>query len=174
MASRDDAEYVDFVEAVQDRLRRTAYLMTGDWALAADLTQEALIKVYVAWPKLERKGGLASYARRAVVSAVIDHHRKRGRRPEVLVDAYDDPGVGDGVGNRADRTLLVQALRKVPDRQRACIVLRYYEDLSVAETARVLKCSEGNVKSQTSHGIAALKRELAALGMPSLTLSMGA
>ncbi|KAA1428874.1 SigE family RNA polymerase sigma factor [Nocardioides antri] len=172
--ARDDAEYVEFVEAVQDRLRRTAYLMTSDWALAADLTQEALIKVYVAWPKLERKGGLASYARRAVVSAAIDHHRKRARRPEVLVDHHDEPGLGDGSGDRADRALIVQALRKVPDRQRACIVLRYFEDLSVTETASVLKCSEGNVKSQTSHGIAALKRELTALGMPALTLPMGA
>ena len=174
--ARDDAEYVEFVEAVQDRLRRTAYLMTGDWTLAADLTQEALLKVYVAWPRLERKGGLASYARRAVVSAAIDHHRKRVRRPEVLVDHHDDPddGSGDGAGDRADRAIVVQALRKVPERQRACIVLRYYEDLSVAETASVLKCSEGNVKSQTSHGIAALRRELAALGMPSLTLPMGA
>jgi len=149
-------------------------LMTGDWALAADITQEALIKVYVAWPKLERGGGLASYARRVVVSAAIDHHRKRARRPEVLVDAHDDPGLGDGAGERADRSLVLQALRNVPERQRACIVLRYYEDLSVSETAHALRCSEGNVKSQTSHGIAALKRELAALGMPSLTLPMGA
>jgi RNA polymerase sigma-70 factor (sigma-E family) len=174
VAARDDAAYVDFVEAVQDRLRRTAYLMTGDWVLAADITQEALIRVYVAWPKLERGGGLASYARRAVVSAAIDHQRKRARRPEVLVDRYDEPGQGDGSGQRADREMVVQALRKVPERQRACIVLRYYEDLSVAETAKVLKCSEGNVKSQTSHGIAALKRELTALGMPTLTLPMGA
>lgn len=172
--ARDDAEFVDFVESTQDRLRRTAYLMTGEWSLAHDITQEALIRVYVSWPKLERKGGLTSYARRAVVSAAIDHQRKRARRPEVLVEKYDEPGLADGSADRDDRTLIVQALKNVPERQRACIVLRYFEDLSVAETAGILKCSEGNVKSQTSHGIAALKRELAALGMPSLTVQMGA
>ena len=162
MAARNDAEYVAFVEAVQDQLRRTAYLMTGDWTLAADITQDALIKVYVAWPRLERSDGMAAYARTAVVSASIDHHRKRARRPEILVDSHDEAKLSsaDGSGERADRTLVLAALRKVPDRQRACIVLRYFEDLSVAETAKALKCSEGNVKSQTSHGIAALKREL--------------
>lgn len=172
--ARDDAAYIDFAESVQDRLRRTAYLMTGDWALAADVTQEALIRVYVAWPRLERGGGLASYARRAVVSAAIDAQRKRARRPEVLVASYQEHGLADGAADRAERALVVQALRRVPERQRACIVLRYYEDLSVAETAAVLKCSQGTVKSQTSHGIAALKRELARLGMPEPTLPMGA
>lgn len=175
MAARDDAEYVEFVDAVQDRLRRTAYLLTGDWGLAADVTQDALVKVYVAWPRLERGCGLATYARRAVVSAAIDQVRRRARRPETVREVADHEQVhDDGAGERADRAVIVAALRRIPERQRACIVLRYFEELSVAETAAALRCSEGNVKSQTFHGLAALRRELAALGVPDLDVAMGA
>ena len=111
--------------------------MTGDWSLAADVAQEALIRVYVAWPRLERSGGMAAYARTAVVSASIDLHRKRSRRPEVLVDAHEDARLSstDGAGERADRTLVMAALRKLPDRQRACVVLRYFEDPPVSTSA---------------------------------------
>ena len=104
MAARNDAEYVAFVEAVQDRLRRTAYLMTGDWTLAADITQDALIKVYVAWPRLERSDGMAAYARTAVVSASIDHHRKRAGRPEILVDSHDEAKLSSADGSGEERT----------------------------------------------------------------------
>lgn len=164
MASRDDAAYVEFVAATQDRLRRTAFLMTGNWATAADITQEALVRLYVSWPKLERGGGLASYARQAVVSAAIDHHRRSSRRPQEAEAVADIAVVADGSDERAERDALMTALRRIPPRQRACIVLRYFEDLSVAETARAMHCSEGNVKSQTAHGLAALKREYEALG----------
>lgn len=173
MAARDDAEYVEFVAAQQDRLRRTAFLMTGDWGLADDVTQEALIKLYVAWPRIERAGGLASYARSAVVSVAIDMARKRNRRPEAALEDHHDPGLDDGSSARAERGMVVAALRMVPPRQRACIVLRYFEDMTVAETAAALRCSEGNVKSQTAHGIATLRRELVAQGM-SAELKLGA
>lgn len=169
MPSRDDGRYVEFVAAVQERLRRTAYLMIGDWAAAADVTQEALLRVYVAWPRLEHGDGLPAYARRALVSAVIDHHRKHKRRERDEAHAAVAEAVDDGTTVRAERELLMTALRALPERQRACVVLRYFEDLSVADTAEALRCSAGTVKSQTSHGIAALRREFERLGLPELT-----
>jgi RNA polymerase sigma-70 factor (sigma-E family) len=154
------ADYVEFVHAAQHRLRRTAFLMTGDWAIAADLTQEALIKLYVAWPRLHRGGGLATYARRTVVTTVLDYQRSRGRRPEEPREDVDTDAIQDGVSVLADRELLMTALRHISPRQRVCIVLRYLEGLSVAETAAAMGCSEGNVKSQTSAALTSLRREL--------------
>jgi RNA polymerase sigma-70 factor (sigma-E family) len=158
---RDDAAYVEFVAASQQRLRRSAYLMTGDWAAAADATQEALVRVYVAWPRLERNGGLPTYARRALVSSVIDASRRRSTR-----ERYEDRAPGDTVapdpsGDVVDRRVLMEALAELPQRQRACVVLRYFDDLSVTDTAHALGCSEGTVKSQTSKAIGRLRQVLA-------------
>lgn len=163
MASRDGKElddYVEFVHAAQHRLRRTAYLMTGDWAVAADLTQEALIKLYVAWPRLEKGGGLPTYARRAVVTTVLDYQRSRRRRPEEPRPDIDLRVAPDHTSGMAEREVLLEALRRTPPRQRATIVLRYLEGMSIAETAAAMRCSEGTVKSNCSAGIAALRREL--------------
>lgn len=166
MRSRDDADvadYVEFVHAAQHRLRRTAFLMTGYWAIAADLTQEALIKLYVAWPRLQRGGGLATYARRTIVSTVLDYQRSRRRRPEEPREDVDTDVVPDGAAALADRDLLMAALGDIAPRQRVCIVLRYFEGLSIAETAAAMGCSEGNVKSQTSAALTSLRRELSRL-----------
>jgi RNA polymerase sigma-70 factor (sigma-E family) len=154
---RDDEQYVDFVNASQQRLRRSAYLLTGDWQLAADVTQEALLRVYVAWPRLERAGGLPTYARRALVSAAIDQRRRPWRREEpteIGVDRPDDSRFDDQL---SDREVLLAALRQLPTRQRACVVLRYFDQLSVDETAEAMRCSPGTVKSQTSRGIDTLR-----------------
>lgn len=161
MATRDDESFVEFVTASEQRLRRTAYLMVGDWHLAADVVQEALSRMYVVWPRLERQGGLPTYARRAVMSAVIDHRRRRWNQ-EPPMEVPDR--AADGEAGPEDRDLMLRALRAVPPRQRACVVLRFYEDLSVAETAQALGCSTGTVKSQTARGLAALRVELERLG----------
>lgn len=162
MASQDDhlAEYVEFVHAAQHRLQRTAYLMTGDWSAAADLTQEALIKLYLAWPRLQKGGGVPTYARRTLISTVLDHQRSRRRRPEEPRPEMDLRVVNDQTGSHAERDLLVLALRQIAPRQRACVVLRYFEGLSISETAEALNCSDGNVKSQTSAALASLRRIL--------------
>jgi RNA polymerase sigma-70 factor (sigma-E family) len=157
MARRDDDEFVDFAESSRDRLRRTAYLMCGDWHRSSDIVQEALIRVYVAWPRLERKGGMTAYARRAVVSVAIDQSRRRSSTE--LPSAHDETvrGSGDVATGVVDRDLLLRALALLPKRQRACVVLRYYEDLPVADVAAALGISEGTVKSQTSRALATLK-----------------
>jgi len=153
---RDDEQYVDFVNASQHRLRRTAYLLTGDWQLAADITQEALLRVYVAWPRLDRSGGLPTYARRALVSAAIDQGRRPWRREEPAEIDLELPGRDRIEEHVSDREMLLVGLRQLPPRQRACVVLRYFDQMSVDETADAMRCLPGTVKSQTSRGLDSL------------------
>jgi RNA polymerase sigma-70 factor (sigma-E family) len=154
---RDEAAFVEFAEAARGQLRRTAYLMCGDWEQASDHVQEGLIRVYVAWPRLTRAGREYAYARKAVVSAFIDHAR---RRSSTEIPAEPDRNVSSGqdvAESVAVRAALMSALADLPLRQRACVVLRYFDDLSIADTAAVLGCSEGTVKSQTSRALASLR-----------------
>lgn len=152
---RDDAEFVEFATAARGTLRRTAYLLCGDWDLASDLVQEALVRVYVAWPRIERKGGLTAYARRCVVNLAHDHRRRRSSTERPSEQHALDRVVEDRDVTTSEA--LLAALRGLPPRQRACVVLRFLEDLSVEETARVLRCSPGTVKSQTSRALATLR-----------------
>lgn len=154
---RDEAAFVEFAASARERLRRTAYLMCGDWELASDVVQDGLVRVYVRWPRLVRNGGELAYARKAVVSAYLDHARRRSSterptEPDHTVASSED--VAEAVTTRA---ALMAALAGLPPRQRACVVLRYFEDLSVADTAALLRCTEGTVKSQTSRALFSLR-----------------
>ncbi|MFC5729507.1 MULTISPECIES: SigE family RNA polymerase sigma factor [Nocardioides] len=154
---RDEAAFVEFAEAARGRLRSTAYLMCGDWDQASDHVQEGLIRVYVAWPRLTRAGREYAYARKAVISAFLDHVRRRSST-EVPTDHHHDLPSGQDLAEAVtSRTTLMAALAELPPRQRACVVLRYFEDLSVADVAAVLRCTEGTVKSQTSRALASLR-----------------
>lgn len=157
MRRRNDDDFVEFAAARQAQLRRTAYLMCGDWQQAADIVQEALIRVYVAWPRLDKKGGLATYARRAVVSVAIDMSRKRSSRELPAPADETIPSATDVADSVTDREALMSALAQLPPRQRACVVLRYFEDLPVHAVATHLGISEGTVKSQTSRALATLQ-----------------
>ena len=157
---RDEAAFVEFAESARARLRRTAYLLCGDWDRASDFVQEGLVRVYVRWPRLVRNGGELAYARKAVVSAYLDHVRRKSstERPQEADPTLASPeDVATAVVTRA---ALMTALADVPPRQRACVVLRYFEDLSVAETAALLGCTEGTVKSQTSRALFSLRSML--------------
>lgn len=154
---RDETEFVAFAEGARARLRQTAYLLCGDWDRASDHVQEALIRVYVAWPRLERAGREHAYARKAVVSAVFDHARRRSSKEVVAEPDPSRPAAGDLAEQVTARAVLVAALAQLAPRQRACVVLRYFEDLSVADTAKALGCSEGTVKSQTARGLDTLR-----------------
>jgi RNA polymerase sigma-70 factor (sigma-E family) len=152
-----EAAFVEFAAASRRRLRHTAYLMCGDWDQASDHVQEGLIRVYVAWPRLTRAGGEHAYARKAVVSAFLDHAR---RRSSTEISAEPDPNLPSGQDvseSVSARAALMAALVRLAPKQRACVVLRYFEDLSIAETAGALGCSEGTVKSQTSRALVALR-----------------
>ena len=154
---RDEAAFVAFAEAARGPLRRTAYLMCGDWDAASDHVQEGLIRVYVAWPRLTRAGREYAYARKAVVSAFLDHARRRSST-EVPTGHDRDSDTGHDLAESvAVRAALMSALADLPPRQRACVVLRYFDDISVADTASVLGCSEGTVKSQTSRALDSLR-----------------
>src|SRR3954454_6763665 len=137
MARRDAEEFTSVVVAQQARLRRVAYLMCGDWSLASDHVQDALVRVYRHWPRLRSDGEAHAYARKAVVSVVIDAKRRRSSS-EVPVDSVVDRlGATDAATSSADRDLLRRCLVQVPVRQRACLVLRFYDDLPVSEVAAI-------------------------------------
>lgn len=157
MARRDDDQFTAFVAGSATRLRRTAYLICGDWQQAADITQEALIRVYVNWPRLDKLGGLPTYARRALVSVAIDMGRKRSSTEVASVPDDTTPAPTDVESSTVNRDTLLTALAQLPPRQRACVVLRYFEDLSVSDVASLLEISDGTVKSQTSRALTSLQ-----------------
>lgn len=155
MRSARDEEFKDFVRRRRAALLNTATVMTGgDPHLAEDLVQVCLTKLYLAWPRI-RSVRLDAYARRVLVNALIDE--KRGlfrRREQVWADVPDRPKSTDHDG---DRYGLLDALGQLPPGMRAAVVLRYVEGLDVQETADALRCSTGNVKSQTARGLARLR-----------------
>jgi RNA polymerase sigma-70 factor (sigma-E family) len=157
---RDEAAFVEFAASSRAHLRRTAYLMCGDWERASDFVQEGLIRVYVRWPRLERNGGELAYARKAVVSACLDHARRRSSTERPQEADHTTASREDVATEVATRAALMSALADLAPRQRACVVLRYFEDLSVAETAALLRCTEGTVKSQTSRALFSLRSVL--------------
>jgi len=162
----DDEDFKAWVVARREPLRRSAFLMCGDWFLADDLVQEAVGRVYAVWPRVSVRGAPDSYARRVVVNLLVDHRRRAWRR-EVPHDELPDRADPTAIDTSA-RDDVLRALAEVPPRQRAVLVLRFWEDLSVEETASVLSCSSGNVKSQTSRGLANLRAALEAQGSTQL------
>lgn len=159
MRRRDEADFTEFAAAAVGRLRRTAYLMCGDWHRAEDAAQDALVRIYRRWDKLNREHGLTTYAHKVVVSVVLDQAKRPWRREHSTAE----PGElarADGAGVIDDRQLVMAALAGIPSGQRACVVLRHYADLSIEDTAQVLGISVGTVKSQTSRGLALLREEL--------------
>jgi RNA polymerase sigma-70 factor (sigma-E family) len=151
-----DREFDEYVDARALVMRRTAYLLCGDWHRAEDLVQTALTKLYVAWPRVRRDGSVDAYARKVLVRASIDDSRRAFRRRETVVDAVPDTAVA-GAGSDLD---VRGALASLPVGQRTVVVLRYWEDLSVTETARLIGRTEGTVKSQAAKGLAALRELL--------------
>ncbi|QIG45534.1 SigE family RNA polymerase sigma factor [Nocardioides anomalus] len=155
--NRDDASYVEFVAASQDRLRRIAYAVCADDNRAEDVLQEALVKLYLAWPKVRDRGAEEAYARRVIVNADLDDRRRPWHRRRQPVDhdaLLDVPAAARlPVGERLD---LLDAVRRLPAMQRRTVVLRHWLGLSVEETAAELGISEGTVKSHTSRGLTRL------------------
>jgi len=143
-----------FVVAQGDRLLRTAYLLTRDHALAEDLLQTALTKAWTAWRRIETDP--EPYVRKIMVNTYATWWRRRwnGERPAAVLPDVVSPSEIDG---HADRRDLWTALGRLPRRQRAVVVLRYYEGLTEPETAAVLGCSVGTVKSQASRALAKLR-----------------
>ncbi len=157
MRATDEAEYLEYVNGRAAALRRTAYLLCGDWHQAEDIVQTAIAKVYVRWASVRRADNVDAYVRQVVVRVWLDETRRSWAKVRTVSDVPDSAECPDGPELRI---ALMAALAKVPARQRAVLVLRFWEDQSVIETARLLHCSPGTVKSQTSHGLAALRHLL--------------
>ena len=159
-ASRPDSEYRRFVDRRAAPLHRTAYLLCGDWHLAADLVQEALAKVFRHWRRVQRADNPDAYVHRILINEANRHwQRHRNALPFVDVSRHDMP-IPDAADRVVERTDLLRALLSLTQRQRATVVLRYLVGMSERETAHILRCSEGTVKSQSSRALHTLKTHL--------------
>ena len=157
-SSERDAAFSEFVRARRTHLRRIAYGICGDWHRADDLVQTALVKLYVAWPRVRRDGHEEAYVRTIIVRANIDEGRRPWRReqsqevtPEVAAPAPLPV---------EERDALFDALQALPAMQRKVVLLRHWLGLSVAETAADLGIGEGTVKSHSSRGLNTLQAVL--------------
>jgi RNA polymerase sigma-70 factor (sigma-E family) len=161
-----DAEEVgfrDFVRTWSPGLMRTAFLLTNDHGHAEDLLQTALLQVSRRWRRLDNPQLAYGYARRTLVNTHTSWRRRRRVVERLTADHPDAAGQVDD-GGPADRT--AAALQALAPGMRAVVVLRFYEDLSEAETARVLGCSVGNVKSQTSRALSRMREHLQSTADP--------
>jgi RNA polymerase sigma-70 factor (sigma-E family) len=156
-----EQEFRDFVAARGAALHRTAYLLVGDWALAEDLVQTALVKTYLAWRRLGGIAAVEPYTRKVLLNTATSGFRRRWRGERPTADLPPVP-VADGAQERAERDRVWQVVRSLPPRQRAVLVLRYYEDLSEVETARLLEISVGTVKSQCARAMDTMRQRLMA------------
>jgi RNA polymerase sigma-70 factor, ECF subfamily len=163
-SSSVDAQFRQFVAERWTALLRTAYLLAGDWATAEDLVQTTLTKTYIAWRRLGHIEVAEAYARRVLLNTSTSWWRRRwhGERPTAVLPERPCP---DRVDEHVERDALWRHVRDLPARQRAVLVLRFYEDLTEVETARALGVSVGTVKSQASRALAGLRRKLSEEGI---------
>jgi RNA polymerase sigma-70 factor (sigma-E family) len=151
-----DQEFVEFAAAHGPRLRRTAYLMCRDWHLAQDLTQTALAKLYAAWGRSHWLNEPTAYARKVLLRTFLDHQRRHGSH-EVVVESVPDIAHD---GSPELRLTLLDALGILPPRDRAIVVLRYWEDLSVDTVAELVGTSVSVVKTQSMRSLTKLRQVL--------------
>jgi RNA polymerase sigma-70 factor (sigma-E family) len=156
VANETDTAYAAFVEAAWQRHLRLALLLTGDRWQAEELLQDSLVRIYERWRRLARTGDLDAYLRKVLVNNHTSAWRRRRR--ENLFASVPDVVVHDGPS--PDALAIREALRALPPRQRAVVVLRHYEDLPEREIARVLGCTVGTVKSQHAKALAKLRHAI--------------
>jgi RNA polymerase sigma-70 factor (sigma-E family) len=163
--------FAEFVAARGQALQRTAYLFTGDWALAEDLLQTALTRAYPRWDRIVRDDPEA-YVRRVIVNTWSSWWRRKWRGETPTAQLPDRAGSDPFVA--ADRRDAVrQALARLPQRQRAVVVLRFHEDMSEAQVADILGVSVGTVKSQASKALAKLRTDAGLTGYGAATAAGG-
>jgi RNA polymerase sigma-70 factor (sigma-E family) len=168
-----ESEFTDFVHAWWPNLYRTSYLLVGDHGLAEDLLQTSLTKTYLAWPRLRDPAAAPAYTRQAILTTATSWFRRKSWRKEVPKEHLPQdshPALsGEGRSGSVDvdeRFAIFEALRRLSPRQRAVIVLRYYEEMSVEETATTLGCSAGTVKRHGFDAIARLRELLGDQAVP--------
>ncbi|HEX5542226.1 MAG TPA: SigE family RNA polymerase sigma factor [Micromonospora sp.] len=158
MRKEQEREYIEYVTARLPVLRRVAYQLTGDAHRGDDVAQQAITRLYVHWRRARNADNLDAYVHTMLVRVFLDEKRRSWSRVRLVAavpEAADRPP-----GDPEERAVLRAALAQVPPRQRAVLVLRFLHDRSVDEVAQILDCAPGTVKSQTSHGLAHLRRLL--------------
>lgn len=154
MDSASEQSYCDYVIARRPALIREAYLLVGDVHLAEDLVQTALAKAYVAWHRVAASHAPDAYVRRILINANISRRRRR-RVAEVLTAVPTDQAQAPGPG--LESAMVIQALMALPQRQRAAIVLRFWDDLPESAVAELMGCSVGTVRTHTARAMAKLR-----------------
>lgn len=156
---REPEGFREFVDTRSPALLRAAWLLTGDWHSAEDLVQTALAKTWPKWRTILRRDAPEVYVRRVMLTTFLSWRRRRSSS-EMPIAEVQHSGIAED-GHLADlRMDLQRALAELSPQQRAVVVLRYFEELTVAETAAALGCSQGTVKSQTSKALASLRSVL--------------
>ena len=150
-------EFVEFVEAVYPQLRRTAFLLCGDWHTAEDLAQTALEKVFVSWHRIRQQDAVHAYTHRTLVNSYLAH--KRLKRSGELLTGWLPERATEAPATET-RIMALDALATLPPRTRAVAVLRYWADLSIDQVADVLGCSPGNVKRLSANAMDRLRTVL--------------
>jgi RNA polymerase sigma-70 factor (sigma-E family) len=154
------AGFTEFVASCSAALMRAAWLLTGEHQLAEDLLQTTLATAWRRWPRISATDNPAGYVRRILVTTYVSWWRRRWRHEYPAASLPDHPVEGiDHAANLAQRDAIRRALAKLSRQQRAVVVLRYAEDLSVAQTAEVLACSQNTVKVQASRALAVLRAD---------------
>ena len=159
MKPPEEREFREFATARMEHLRALAYLTCGDWHLAEDAVSTALTRMYLRWSRIDNPD---SYARTVVIHAAIDEKRRPWRRERASGDSLPDVAGPDQMARSDERGYLLNALKRLSRGQRAVVVLRFYEGLSIEQVAQILGRSTGTVKSQASRGLATLRAVLAA------------
>jgi RNA polymerase sigma-70 factor (sigma-E family) len=162
-----EARYREFVAAELHPLLRTAYLLCGSWHTAEDLVQTTFVSLYRAWSRMPSWDDPRAYARRTLTNAFLSSRRRRSAQEQLFAEVPRSTRAGstpaaDDCATVDERERQRELLRVLPPRQRAVLVLRFWEDYSVADTAELLGISAGTVKSQTSDALGTLRRSLAA------------
>jgi len=152
-----DEEFAEFAETASPQLRRTAFLLCGNWHTAEDLVQTTLTKVFVSWRRIQRRDAARAYAARTLVNTYLADRRSK-RSTELLTDRFPERPVAPPAPET--RMVVLGVLATLPPRARAVVVLRYWEDLSVDQVAAVLGCSPGNVKSLAARALGKLRAVL--------------
>ena len=151
--------FAQFIEAREQALQRTAWLLTNDWALAQDLVQAALVRSWPYWGRIRRGDDPEIYVRRVMVNTWTTWRRRRWRAEEPSGLLTDRPAAGDMADDAATRVAVRQVLAALTERQRAVVVLRLFDDLPEAQVARILGCAVGTVKATMSQALARLRSD---------------
>ena len=152
-----DADFAAYLQARHASVLRTAYLLTGDRHTAEDLVQTAFAKLYLSWDRVRDQGSMDGYLRRILVNENNSLWRRGWKKREHATDEVPEPTPHVDEHDDGRSSALWDLVQTLPKKARAVLVLRYYEELSEAETAEVLGISVGTVKSQTSRALAALR-----------------